>query len=183
MAKFNYLDELKKIVDSKKLVELNLPQEEGVVAYVLRVNEEFITIAEISASAILLAVSTYRLSDISQIKLDSIYLSEFSKMLTDKSLYLEAKKSIESMKDCSFNGFLEAFVGTETLVELADEKGDTFQGKIVSYEDDRIIMDEYYSQYDKRFARTIIKRDILVGFAVNTPRIRILSRVLAEKNL
>lgn len=152
------------------------------VAYLLRASDEFITIAEISASMTLLAVSTYRLSEVELIKTESLYLDQFFKQVTDDSLYQRAQKAIELMNGCSFDEFFQSFTHTDTFVEIVKENGDSLQGKIIGYDDKVILLEEYYSQFERRFARSYVNRDIINCLAVDTPRLRILTKSIADKN-
>lgn len=174
MDTLNFQKELQNIIESKQLIEVDLPADKGVVAYVLRASDDFITIAEVSASMTLLAVSMYRLSDVELIRVDSIYLSKLVKQLPDDSLYQKATQIIEKMQGCSFDSFFETFAGKETLVELLKENGESLQGKIVNYSDTMITFEEYYTQYDSRFSRTFVSRNIINCIAIGTPRLRIL---------
>ncbi len=180
MTTLDYQNDLQNIINNKQLVEFDLTSEENVVAYILRASTEFITIAEISASATLLAVSTYRMSDVQRMSADSIYLNEFAKQLPGDSLYQQASIDIEKMNGTSFDAFLEAFLNVQTYVEVVKENGNTFQGKIVGYDDNIVALDEYYAQYEKRFARIYINRNIIMCMAVDTPRLRVLERALKK---
>lgn len=183
MQQFSYQAELKKIVESKQLVEISFSHEQDIVAYILRASDEFITIAEVSASTTLLAVSTYRLSEVELIKTESLYLDRFSPQVTDDSLYQRAQAAIAAVEDCSFDSFLKAFVHTEGFVEVIKENGDSLQGRVLEYDDKVILLEEYYTQSDRRFARSYINRNLVYCLAVDTPRLRILTKSLAGKRL
>lgn len=183
MSTMTMQTELAQIIKDKKLVDLNLPQDDEVLGYVLRANDDYITLAEISASFSLLAVSTYRLADVKTINLDSIYLREFAQQVPDDTLYQRAAESIKDMPDSGFEAFLQAFAHTPTLVEITIEDGDSFQGRIVDFNDDSIFVDEYYLRYQQRYARVIINRQLVTSMAVNTARTRVLAPMLAAHEL
>lgn len=184
MSSLNYHAELQKIIDNHQLAEVHL---HGVptykVAYVLNVNEDFLTFAEVSSSATFAGVIICRMEDIDALKTDSLYLGELAKQLTDSSVYTQAIHTIEQLKKFTFDGWLAAFAGSTTVHEVVYGNEDSFAGRIISYNDDILLIDEFYADADRRFARTYINRDVITRLAIGVPWTRTIARSLIDKQL
>lgn len=184
MNSFNYQDELKKLIKDRQLVEVSLHGAPTFkVAYLLSANDDYLTFAEVSSSATFAGVVLCRMDDVDSIGTESIYTSELSKRITDDSLYNQALDNIKSIKKFTPSGFVKAFGGTETIVELIDVDENEFAGRIIGSGDKYILFDEYYSEYAQRLVRKYVNAANISRIAVDVPWLRTISRSLADKNL
>lgn len=184
MVNFDYLNELNKLIDGRQLVEVFLNGAPTFkVGYLISANENYLTLAEISSSATFSGVIICRMGDIDWISSESIYLSELSKQIADDSLYERALQNVKDIKKFTPSGFLDAFSGTDTIVELTDEDENTLAGRIVGYNETHIVLDEYYAEYNQRFARKFISAAIIIRLALDVPWLRTIAQSIADKNL
>lgn len=181
---FDYQDELKKLITAKQLVEVSLigaPTYK--VAYLLSANDDYLTFAEISSSATFSGVILCRMNQVDWISSESLYVDELSKQITDESLYKQATDNIKNFKKFTPSGFITAFAGTSTIIELTDEDENVFAGRIVGHGEQHLLVDEYYAENQQRFARKYFNIANISRMAVDVPWLRTISRSLADKNL
>lgn len=184
MKKFDYQKELQRIIADKQLVEINLSEAPTFkVAYILNANENYITYAEISSSATFSGVTICRTEDIDYISVNTIYLSELSKQITDNSLYQQAQQNVKSIEVFTPSGFISALEGTKTIVELTTENEVTIAGRITGHDKNTLVLDEYSSESDRCIARSYFNVRIIVRISLDVPWIRTISRSLEDKNL
>lgn len=184
MNEFSFQNELKNIVDSRQLVEMVLDGEPDYrVVYFLSADENFVTFAEINSAAGYVGVSICRMADITSISVDTIYLSELTKQIQGDSLYLQAKKAVESIETFTPSGFISALEDTKTVVELTTHARESIAGRIVGHDDTVLVLDEYSSESDRRIARTYFRFPEIVRIAVDVPWLRTISQSLLNKNL
>lgn len=183
--KFSFENDLEEIVASKKLIEIQLNGESSLnkVGYIVAVNKEFLTFADINPTGAFVFVSIYRMDDINAIKVETVYLSEFSKKITDDSIYEQALKLVENIEEYSFDGFISAFEGTKQIIEIDDENDDELSGRIVSHDDKVVVLDEYYAEYAQRFSRSYIRKSNITKISVGAPWLQTISRALTDRNL
>jgi hypothetical protein len=153
------------------------------VAYLLCANEEFLTFAEVSSSALFAGVIMCKLADVDALKTETIYLGELVKSITDDSLYQQAAKAIENISDFTFDGFASGFEGADTLLEIVDENEDTFVGRVMAHDENVLVLDEYYTENDRRFAHSYINFATIIRLGINVPWVRTVARSLADKNI
>jgi hypothetical protein len=183
MKKFNYRDELKKIIASKQLVEVNFRHDsEHAVSYILNANDEYLTFARISNSATLQGVITCLTRDLESIQVGTTFITELSKDIQDDSLHTEASKLLENVKKFSFEGIVSAFEGTDTIIEVTTVDNDNFSGKVIALDDRAMVLDEYYPQDPGRFARTYLNPSLLLRVTVGGPWLKIISRSITNTN-
>ncbi len=184
MSNFSYQSELKKIIDTKQLTQISFNTDsEFKASYIVNANDEYLTLIEINPSATLAGIAICRVADIESIKVETLYLKEFMKMLPDDSLYQQAMKKIEHVKEFSFDGFASAFEKTDAVIGIACENDDTFAGRIVDHDDKVLVLDEFYVEYDHRFARSYIKLSTVSQISFEFPWLRTITRSLADKKL
>lgn len=184
MKNFNYIDELKEIIKNRQLVEVFLHGGPTFkVGYLLHVNEDYLTFAEISPSATFSGVILCRMDDIEWISSESIYLDELSKQITDSSAYDQALRNIESIKKFTPSGIVEAFSGTKKLIELTSEDETVIAGRIIGFDKQYLLVDEYYAEYSQRFARKFINAVMIIRMAIDVPWVRTIEHSLSEKSL
>lgn len=184
MNSFNYQAELQRVIEQKQLAQVFLNGAPTFkVAYLLSANEEYLTFAEVSSSATFAGVMICRLSGIDAVKVSNLYLGELIKQIPGESLHQQAQKTIESIKEFTFDGFLTAFEGTKSIVELVDDNEDTFAGRLIGHDDQVIAMDEFYTEYDRLFARSYVNRSIITRMGVEIPWLRTIALSLADKNI
>ena len=102
--------------------------------------------------------------------------------MSDDSLYEEAIKEIENIKDFTFKGFFTAFEGTKKLVDINLESAG-FTGRVIGLDDAVVAVDEYYAEENTRFSRTFINPLTLVSVTVGGTWLKIIARSLVEKNI
>jgi hypothetical protein len=184
MKKFNYKDELKKMITTKQLVEVNLRGDGAhAVAYIMDASDEYLTFARISNEAVLQGVMICLTRDLESIQIETKFISELAKDIKDDSLHQEAAKILKDVKKFSFKGIASAFEGTETLIEVTTVDKDNFSGKVIALDDDALLLDEYYPQDHGRFARTYLNPSVFRCITVGGTWLKITSRSIADKNL
>lgn len=184
MNPLNYQSELQKIIDGKQLVEVNLHGAPTyLVAYILSANDEFLTLGVVSSSATFTGVTICRTDDVDSISVESIYLSELVKQISANSIYEQAIDDIKDITELTFDGFAAGLEGTKTLVEITTDNDDNIAGRIVSHNDNVLVLDEYSSESDRRLRRTYFNRNTIVRMSIDVAWIRTIARSLADKNL
>jgi len=184
MKKFNYKDELKKMIDGKQLVEVNFRGDtEHAVAYIMDVNDDYLTFARISNDATLQGVIICLTRDLESIQVETNFINELSKYVADDSIHGEALEILEKVREFSFEGIISAFEGTETLIEVTTVDNDNFSGKVIALDDTALVLDEYYPQDHGRFARTYLNPSLFLRVTVGGTWLKIISRSIADKNL
>lgn len=179
-----FLKELQSIIKSRQLVEINLKGAPTYkVAYILAINDEYITFAEVSSSASFAGVIICFTEDIESISIDTIYLSELSKQIINDSLYTLAENTIKEVREFTFEGFVSAFKNTSTVLEITTENEVTIAGRVITINNDILLLDEYSSESDRRIARSYFKREVIVRLAIDVPWLRTISRSLVDKNI
>lgn len=184
MDQINYFSELKKIADSKQLVEINLHGAPTFkVGYILGSNEDFLTFAEVHSSAAYAGTIICRMEDIESIKTETLYLAELVKRIKDDSIYSQAIEDTKNIKDNTFDGFIASFISTDTIVEVTNTNEETYAGRLVGHDSDVLVLDEYYSEYPKRLAHTYLNKAYISRLAISVPWLITISRSLVDKNL
>ena len=184
MKKFDYQDELKKIIDTKQLVEVNLRGDtEHAVAYIIDINDEYLTFARIGNDATLQGVIICLTNNLESIQVETNFINELSKDIRDDSLHTEALKIIEGVKKFSFKGVVSTFEGTETLIEVTTVDNENYSGKVIALDDRAMVFDEYYPQDHGRFARTYLNPSLFSRVTIGGTWLKIISRSVADKNL
>ncbi|MBI1872237.1 hypothetical protein HYS10_02330 [Candidatus Collierbacteria bacterium] len=184
MKKFDFQTELKRIIDSRQLVEVNLHGAPTyLVAYILSANDKYLTFAVVSSSATLTGVTICHMVDVDSISIETIYLSELAKQISDDSIYQQALKDVQNIKEFTFDGFASGLENTKTLVEITTDNDDNISGRIAGHSDDILILDEYSSESDRRIRRTYFNRETIVRISLDVAWIRTISRSLDDKNI
>lgn len=185
MNKFDFQSELKTIIDKRQLVEIDLNMNgklDHFIAYLIDVNEDYITFARISNDLALQGVTMCLLTNVQDIQVETKFVAELRKGISDDSLNEEAKKEVENVREFTFKGFFTAFEGTETLIDINLE-GAGFTGRVVGIDDSVVAVDEYYAEESTRFSRTFINPLTLVSVTVGGTWLKIIARSLVEKNV
>ncbi|SRR3989344_3589862 len=184
MKQFDYQAELKKIIDGKQLVQVNLKSDQGQfkVAYIINADNKYLTLIELANDATPFGVSVRLLEDIEMFKVESIYLGEFVKHVSDE-FYRLGLKSLENVKQFTFEGFASALEKTNKVAEILTENGDSVIGRVVGHDDGVLAFDEYLEDSEGRLARCYIKFDNIIQISIDIPHLKILARSLADKNL
>lgn len=184
MSAFDYQAELQKMIENKQLVEVSFYGAPTFkVAYLLNVNEEYLTFAEVSSSATFSGVILCRMNSIDWIASEAIYLDELSKRITDDSMYQQAQENIKSIKKFTPSGFLSAFAETQTIVELTDEDENIIAGRIIGYGKQHVLIDEYASEHHERVARKYVDVVGIARIAIDVPWLRTIALFLADRGL
>ncbi len=185
MNNFNYQNELKKIVQSKQLVQVhrNSTTNEFKAAYIVSIDDKYLTLIEVANDGTPFGVSIRHMDEVDVIKVETIYLSELAKHVNRDALYQQAMKSIENIKRFTFDGFASGLENTNTIVEVLKENGDVLIGRIVGHDDKILVLDEYREETDRRFARCYITFEIVAQISVDIPYLNIITQSLTDKNL
>ncbi len=184
MNTFNYNDELQKMITSKQLVEFNLHGDtEHSVSYILNANDEYVTFAKITNDATLQGVIICLTSSLESIQIETRFIGELVKDIQDDSVHQEAVNILKDVKTFSFEGISSAFAGTDTMLEVTTEDNVNFTGKVIALDDTALVLDEYYSQDDGRFARTYLNPSQISRITVGGTWLKIITRSVADKNL
>jgi hypothetical protein len=77
------------------------------------------------------------------------------------------------MKSYDIDGWLKMFVGSNKLVEVIS-RIDEFGGKIIDYNEEVIVMDEYNGESEERLGRMYVKRDSVYMIVADTPGLRLM---------
>jgi hypothetical protein len=187
MQKSNYKDDLKKVIDSKQLVEIDLSltgKLDHFIAYILDANDDFLTVARISNDLTVQGVTICRMSDVETIQTETGFVKDLSKGITDDSLLKKVKVETEKVKNLTFGGFISAFENTKTIIEITTQDDENFTGRIVNNDNKRfLILDEYFPGDHGRFARTYINPAIITSFTVGGTWLETITRSVADQNL
>jgi hypothetical protein len=185
MKNFDFQTDLKRVIDSKLLVEINLGlggNLNHVVAYIINANDDYLTFARISNDATLQGVTICLMRDIESIQTETKFIKELMKDITDDSLYQRVKKDIDKIKDFTFLGFISAFEATNTIIDITSEN-ESYTGRVFAHDDKILVIDEYYAEDDGRFARSYINPSIITSITVGGTWLKIIARSLADKGI
>ncbi|MDQ3008165.1 MAG: hypothetical protein M3Q81_01060 [bacterium] len=185
MKKFNYNDELRDIIDTKRLVEINLGLSSPLdhcIAYLLDANDDYLTFARISNDIALQGITICRMDDMEAIEADTGFINELQKGITNNSLHTEVSDDIKGVKEFSFKGFISAFEATKTIIDITSENR-SFTGRLAGYDKKILAIDEYYAEDNKRFSRTYINPANITAITVSGTWLKIISRSLTDNNI
>lgn len=183
MKKFNFQEELKRLIESKQLVELNLNLEGKLghgVGYIIDANEEYITFARVTNDATLEGVTICLTQGIESIETETNFTKELAKDITNDALYQEAIKNVEKVKKFSFLGFVSAFENTPAIVDISSEN-QNYTGRIIDHDDEMLVIDEYFAEDFGRFSRSYINPSIITSITVGGTWLKIIARSLSDK--
>ncbi len=171
MSSFNYITEIQKIIDSKELVEVRVYSNPGMfnVAYVLGANQEFLVLAEIDPKAHLDGVCVYQMDNVISIKQNTPYLAKFSQKISGTAQYDQAYKDFEALSDLTFEGFISAFEGKDTLVEVLCDGGETVAGKIFAHDEHILVLSELDSKKGTTDGTTYLNKDSIIRLSTDVP--------------
>lgn len=185
MKKFNYKDELKKIIENKQLTQVYLNGEPNQfkVAYIIDANSDYLTLGEINDNTSLDGVGIYRIRDIALLKVDTVYLNEFIKQINHDSLYKQISSDLVGIKKFTIEGFVSVFENTNTVVEILTEDANALVGRIIAHDDEAVVLAEFKAEVDRSMGRTYVNFDMIARIAVDIPYLRVISKSLTDKNL
>lgn len=184
MKHFDQLEDLQKTKEARELVEIFL---NGVptmkVAFLLHVSPEYLTFIEVSPEATLDGVTVCKGEDIDSISTDTIYLREFSKFHSLDEVYQQGLQSMSGVKEHTFDGMYAYLEQTAVVTQITTYSEETVTCRIVGRTDNILIFDEYAVENKERIARTYFDSDKISRVTIELPRLRLISRFLAENNL
>lgn len=184
MKQFNIQNELKKIIDSKQLIEIDLRGiEELIYAYLLKSNEEYLTLAVINANGMFSGVTICRMEDINLISTESNFINEMAKLVESDSVYLQSLKEIEDIEEFTFIGFVSYLEETKSVAAVTRDNQENIEGRIAGFDDMFMVIDEYAAGKDKKIARTYFPFSDITRISVGTILLKSTSKYLAENNL
>lgn len=114
--------------------------------------------------------------------MESLYLIELAKSCDIGAIYNQALEHLSKINEFTFDGFADGLQGSNNLVEVTTYNEDNYSGKIVSYSDDIIALDEYSTDTNRRLKRTYFNRETIARISVGVPWIKTIARSLVEKN-
>ena len=185
MNTFRFQDEVQKIIDAKKLVEVDLllgGKFDHFIAFLIHVNDDYLTFARVSNDVTLQGVTICRMESLESIQTETGFVRELRKSLPDDTLFKESLKEVQLVKDFTFQGFTSAFVDTDRVLDVTSEN-EGFTGKVIAYDESILLLDEYYAEDEERFARTYINPAIITTITVGGTWLKLIERSLAAKAL
>lgn len=184
MSKFNYQDELKRMVINKQLVEVHFRRDdEGLTAYLFFLNDEYLLFGEISKDATFHGTSICLSREVESIQTETKFIKELNKTIKNNNLHEEAWECIKGLKKPSFKDFLSLFQGSKTLLSIKTVDGAIFTGRVFALDDGVVVLDEYFLEDDERFSRTYIRQSLINSITVGGTWLEMNTKALKEKNL
>lgn len=181
MSTFSYIDELKKIITTKQLVEVNVHGDgEHLVAYLLAANEEYLLFSQVTNDATFGGTTLRLTRDIESIQVETQFIKELSKDIDDDSLYQQAMKSIHGLKELSFEGIAELFEDSDTIISIKTVNDTLIAGKVIAHDDDILVIDEYYLQERERVARTYLNPSQIQYITIGSAWLQITQRAITD---
>lgn len=186
MKNFDFQNELKKIINGKQIIEVDLNHNSHelshVKGYIVDTNDDYLIIARITNDLTLDGVTIYRMEDVESIQVETSFLKELNKGIVDDSLYQEAVEYTKDVKKISFRDFITAFEGSKTLIDVTTESG-SHTGRVFAHDEKILVIDEYYVEDDGRFARSYINPKVITSITVGGAWLKIIQRSLADKKI
>lgn len=174
---------LKKIILEKKMVELRFYDESDFrTCFVLNANVDFLTFVEVNSGGQYSGVLIYKQNAIKTIKVDTIYLSELIKNVDVDDIY-RVVEALELQGNFSFDNFLSNASKNKRMIEITFNNEDYLSGIVVDFNDSHVLIDEYYAENDRRFARSMISKADIVSLAVDLNWLKTVERSLKDKNI
>lgn len=184
MNNFNYQDELKKMVVNKQLVDIHFRgDDEGLIAYLFFLNEEYFMFGEVSKDATFAGTSICLTRELECIQTETRFIKELHKQIKNNELHEQAWDCIKEVKKISFKDFLSTFQGSKTLLSIKTVDGVVLTGRVFANDNEVVVLDEYYLEEDMRFSRTYINLSLINSITVGGTWLKINSESLKEKNL
>lgn len=174
MQKFHFQNEISKLVENKTLTAVRFKKTPGEfkVAYLIDVNTEFTTLAEIDERGELDGVCMYRSEEISSFSTHTQYMSKLEEKI-DSSLLEHALEKIEKVKEFNFRGFAKAFENTDTLVEVEYQTNFGPAGKIIGYDEEALLLHEL-DEHDGVISHALIKFSSITCMSIDIPYMRVI---------
>lgn len=184
MTKINYQEELGKIIDTRKLVEVRFQSTPGEfkVAYILNIHKKFITLLEIDPKNSFDGVCMYRSEDVVSLKLDSGYLKKIEKNILKSTMYERALKDIESIQEFSFDGVVSLFEGTNEILDFACKNGNSVAGKVISNDADIVVIDGIDEDDLTHLSRCFLRFDAITRIGIDIPYVQDIIHPTISKN-
>ncbi|MDR0300584.1 MAG: hypothetical protein LBI13_11000 [Streptococcaceae bacterium] len=159
MSRFISNGELKKFGNAK-LIELHLTEsEEFTAAYILGTSSDYFAFAEIRNTGDFHGLTIASWTDVDVIKRDTLYLAELLKKIDINVIEKEVADSLLLVDSFSSLGdWINKLSGSEKIVGITYRGNvDDFAGKIVKHDDTMLLVDEYYSEYNSKFASSYLR--------------------------
>lgn len=183
MKSFDYYQELNRLIKDRQLVEIYLSGAPTFkVAYLLHADADYLTFAEVGSNASFNGVTICSADDVDSVSTGTPYLNQLAEQL-DPAVYKQGLQHASLIKDFSFAGFVSAFAGTNTLVEVTQDNETVIAGRLIAQDDHVLALDEYSTDAPERIARTYISKDRIIRLSVDVPWTRTITRFLSNNNL
>ncbi|MEX0895927.1 MAG: hypothetical protein WDZ94_03230 [Patescibacteria group bacterium] len=184
MKKFNIQNELKQIIENKKLIELDINGIEDLIyGYFLKANEEYLALAVINSNGMLVGITMCRMEDVNLISTESNFINEMAKLVDRDNVYAQVLKEIENIIEFTFIGFASYLQDTKTVAAVTRNNQENIEGRIVGFDENFMVVDEYAAGKDKKVARTYFPFDDITRISIGSTLLKATSRYLAENNL
>lgn len=184
MKKFNILSEIQELIQSKQIVEFDLNGIEYLVyAYPLQANSEYITLGVVSPAGTLTGVTICRFEDVRLFSTKTIYIGEMTKLVEGESVRQQALKEIEDIEEFTFVGVASYLQQSKIVAQISIDHDETFDARIVGFDDAFMVCDEFMGGKDKRLARTYFPISSICRIVLSTPMLKATNQYLIENNI
>jgi hypothetical protein len=185
MQTFNFQTQLQELISERQLLEINFNLLEGLShlkGYLLDVNDEYLLMASITNDLTLQGVTMCLRKDVISFQIETNFLMELQKGLTDDEVFQQAIAFTKKINATSFLGFISALECSPTLVTIVTET-ESYTGRVISHDDEMLVLDEYYAEDTGRFARTFLNPSHIISITTGGAWLGIIERSLQDKQI
>jgi hypothetical protein len=184
MKTFNVQHELSQIIESKQLVEIDLEGVDQLIyAYILKANEEYITIAVINLNGMLTGVTMCRFTDVNLFSTGNNYSNELTKLIDADSIYRQTDTAIEKIDRFTFEGIAAYLEDSRTVAMVTRDNQENIVGRLAGFDDEYIVIDEYVGGRNSKLARTYFPITDISQITISTALLNATNNFLAENNI
>lgn len=185
MNNFNYFNQLKEFEAEQTLVEVHLIDAPDMkVAYLLASNEEIIYFIEVGSDGGFSGLVLCYMENVESIKVESLYLEALSKQISKADVFQKAETYYRYQTDkWSFSDVLNYLQDNKFLVEVVDQNEKAIVGRVVAQDEMVLVLDEYYAENDRRFARAYINKNNITRVSYGSRWLNTIAQSLVDKNL
>lgn len=180
MSNFNYQDELKRLIKNKELIEVDIrDDDERRTSYLFSINDEYLVFARVTNDATLGGVTICLTRDLGAIQTETRFCKALAANIKGNSLYDEALQYIQQVRQMNFRGFISAFKGSRTLLDIQTIEG-SFAGRVIDFDDDILVLDEYYVEEGLKASRTYLNQSSITSITVGSSWLKVVSSALPD---
>lgn len=183
--KFKLATQIQFWIDNKQLVQIHNSERTADfdVAYILHFENNFLTFTDIGTDGKYGGIIMCHIDDVQLFKTESLYLQELVKKVDNDSIYQQAKEDIDGIDKFTPSGLLSTFKGEKTIVGITYSSGERFAGRVIDLSGPTLVIDEYGSEYDRRFSRTYLKAENITRIFLSFNWLKTIARSLRDKNI